>query len=148
MTFVLVLLFKYGVRGARPLPAACRWPPWALRAGGPLALAAQPSHRPARRAPKRCLPPPSASLVLRLQCTKLIYGYMGFSGFTIFFVLTGVLALQLLQKAGAAFDWISFSYILFNFAVRRAAAGCVALHRAQPPCRGACLPACIPLAAA
>ena len=83
------------------------------------------------------------------QCVKLIYAYMGFAGFSIFFVLTGVIALELLQKwdvhtgargcaglrcgsPGCALrqaatqmppsrsrcaDFISFTYILFNFAV-------------------------------
>ena len=43
---------------------------------------------------------------------------MGFSAFSIFFLLAGIIVIQLLQKAGASMDWISFTIILFNFAVR------------------------------
>ena len=56
-------------------------------------------------------------LLFKYGCTKLIYGYMGFSGFSIFFVLTGLITLELLQTYGAELDWISFTYMLFNFAV-------------------------------
>ncbi len=37
-------------------------------------------------------------LLFKYGCVKLIYAYMGFAGFSIFFVLAGVIALELLQK--------------------------------------------------
>jgi presenilin 1 len=46
---------------------------------------------------------------------------MAFSGFSIFFVLTGVIAIRLLQRFGFSMDWISFTFILLNFAVVGAA---------------------------
>ena len=52
-----------------------------------------------------------------MQCVRFIYGYMGFAGFSIFFFLTGVIALQLIKKASLRLDAFSFIYILFNFAV-------------------------------
>ncbi len=55
--------------------------------------------------------------LLFLQYTKIIYGYLGFSGFSIFFLITGIIIIELIQKAGGHMDWFSFSYILFNFAV-------------------------------
>lgn len=36
------------------------------------------------------------------QCYKLIYGYMGFAVFDMFFVLTGAVAIRLLQ---VRFSW-------------------------------------------
>jgi presenilin 1 len=104
LTFVMVLLFKYGVR-SRPASA----------------LAADARRRPAA-------PPPAARSPARLppsllQYTRIIYIYMAFSGFTTFFVLCGIIAIEVLQKAGAHMDWISFAVILFNFAVRRDSRG-------------------------
>lgn len=55
--------------------------------------------------------------VVAVQYTNIIYGYMGFAGFSIFFILTGVIALRLLEKAGIAMDAFSFIFILWNFAV-------------------------------
>jgi hypothetical protein len=48
---------------------------------------------------------------------------MGFAGFSIFFTLTGLIILRLLQLAGAHLDWVSLVYILFNFAVSKQEAG-------------------------
>ncbi|KAI7844377.1 hypothetical protein COHA_002175 [Chlorella ohadii] len=56
-------------------------------------------------------------LLFKYGCVKLIYAYMGFAGFSIFFVLAGVIALELLQKWDVHTDFISFTYILFNFAM-------------------------------
>ena len=53
-----------------------------------------------------------------LQCVRVIYAYMGLAGFSIFFVLTGIIAVELLQKWDVHMDYFSFVYILFNFAVR------------------------------
>ncbi len=52
------------------------------------------------------------------QCTRFIYGYMAFAGFSIFFTLTGLIALQLVVKFGLVLDAFSFAFILYNFAVR------------------------------
>lgn len=52
------------------------------------------------------------------QCTRFIYGYMAFAGFSIFFTLTGLIALQLVVKIGLVLDAFSFAFILYNFAVR------------------------------
>lgn len=56
-------------------------------------------------------------LLFKYGYTKFIYAYMGFAGFSIFFVLAGIIALQLLQTWHVHIDFISFTYILFNFAV-------------------------------
>ncbi|KAK9816378.1 hypothetical protein WJX74_000624 [Apatococcus lobatus] len=56
-------------------------------------------------------------LLFKYGYTNIIYGYMGFAGFSIFFILTGVIALRLLEKAGIAMDAFSFLFILWNFAV-------------------------------
>lgn len=42
---------------------------------------------------------------------------MGFAGFSIFFMLTGILAFQLIQLYHIPVDLFSFLLILFNFAV-------------------------------
>jgi len=57
------------------------------------------------------------------QCTRFIYGYMAFAGFSIFFTLTGLIALQLVARLGLALDAVSFTFILYNFAARLAPAG-------------------------
>ncbi len=56
-----------------------------------------------------------------MQCIRFIYAYMGFAGFSIFFFLTGVISLQLIEKAQLQLDAFSFLYFLYNFAVRLAA---------------------------
>jgi len=94
ITFGLVLLFKYRVRVVHQLEIV---------------------HFPLRPLLKYFSL--KTSYHLCAQCTKLIYAYMGLSGFSIFFVLTGVILIELLHQAGAHMDWISFGYILFNFAV-------------------------------
>ena len=53
-----------------------------------------------------------------LQCVRFIYAYMGFAGFSIFFFLTGIISLQLIEKAQLRLDAFSFLYFLYNFAVR------------------------------
>lgn len=57
-----------------------------------------------------------------VQYVRFIYGYMGVAGFSIFFFLTGVIALQLLAKTQARLDAFSFLFFLYNFAVRITAA--------------------------
>ena len=56
-----------------------------------------------------------------MQCIRFIYAYMGAAGFSIFFFLTGVISLQLIEKAQLQLDAFSFLYFLYNFAVRLAA---------------------------
>lgn len=102
MTFVLVLLFKYGVMlspFAQCGHCQCLWSPF--QASKILVLC---RIRHARHVPS--------------QCVRFIYGYMGLAGFSIFFFLTGVIALQLLEKANARLDAFSFLFFLYNFAVR------------------------------
>ena len=48
---------------------------------------------------------------------KLIYGYMGFATFMIFFIMTGGIALDLLQTLKLRMDILSLMFILYNFAV-------------------------------
>lgn len=54
---------------------------------------------------------------LYVQCVKLIYGYMGFATFMIFFIMTGGIALDLLQTAKLRMDMLSLVFILYNFAI-------------------------------
>ncbi len=42
---------------------------------------------------------------------------MAFAGFSIFFVLAGILLLQLLETFDMAMDAFSYLFILYNFAV-------------------------------
>ena len=51
------------------------------------------------------------------QYTRVIYGYMAFAGFSIFFVLAGILLLQLLEAWNIAMDAFSYLFLLYNFAV-------------------------------
>ena len=76
-----------------------------------------------RALPVPCLPimhgtVDSGFLLAVAQCVRFIYAYMGFAGFSIFFFLTGAIALQLLEKAHARLDAFSFLFILYNFAAR------------------------------
>ena len=43
---------------------------------------------------------------------------MAFAGFSIFFTLTGLIALQLIVRFNVVLDAVSFAFILYNFAVR------------------------------
>lgn len=52
-----------------------------------------------------------------MQYVNIIWGYMGFAGFLIFFVLTGVILTQLIQLTRFPIDYISFLYMLYNFSV-------------------------------
>ena len=52
-----------------------------------------------------------------VQYTNIIYGYMAFAGFSIFFVLVGIIMLQLLVKFKIPLDAFSFSFMLYNFSV-------------------------------
>ena len=54
---------------------------------------------------------------LFVQYTNIIYGYMAFAGFSIFFVLVGIIMLQLLVKFQIPLDAFSFSFMLYNFSV-------------------------------
>ena len=53
-----------------------------------------------------------------MQYTRFIYLYMGFSGFSIFFLLAGIIWLQLFEALDLAIDAFSFLFILYNFSVR------------------------------
>lgn len=55
-------------------------------------------------------------LLFKYGYTRFIYGYMAFAGFSIFFMLTGIIAALLIQKLHAHLDYISFFFILYNFA--------------------------------
>ena len=56
-------------------------------------------------------------LMFKYRCTKVIYGYFGFAGFSIFAVLGGSVAVQVLLKANIAVDVITCGLVLYNFAV-------------------------------
>ena len=56
-------------------------------------------------------------LLFKYRCTKVIYGYFGFAGFSIFAVLGGSVALGVLIKAGVAIDVYTFALVLYNFSV-------------------------------
>eukprot|EP00208_Stichococcus_sp_RCC1054_P001553 CAMPEP_0206144564 /NCGR_PEP_ID=MMETSP1473-20131121/24484_1 /ASSEMBLY_ACC=CAM_ASM_001109 /TAXON_ID=1461547 /ORGANISM="Stichococcus sp, Strain RCC1054" /LENGTH=419 /DNA_ID=CAMNT_0053540415 /DNA_START=347 /DNA_END=1609 /DNA_ORIENTATION=+ len=49
--------------------------------------------------------------------TRFIYGYMCFAGFSIFFVMAGIISLQLLEAWHVAMDALSYFFMLYNFAV-------------------------------
>lgn len=74
-----------------------------------------------------------------MQYTNIIYGYMAFAGFSIFFLLLGIIMLQLLVKFQIPLDAFSFTFILYNFSVSSSSmhtsdACVVALERAWPSC--------------
>lgn len=56
-------------------------------------------------------------LLLKHGYTKWIFYYLGFSGFTTFFVISGAIVLELLQRAEIGVDWVSFLVLLTNFAL-------------------------------
>lgn len=66
---------------------------------------------------------PTHTLLTRIGCVcavqyiRIIQAYMGFAGFSIFFVLAGIILIELLQSFHVHLDFISFTYILWNFAV-------------------------------
>lgn len=51
------------------------------------------------------------------NCTKLIWGYLGFSGLLIFGVLGAVIGMEVLQKLNIALDMITFTLWVWNFSV-------------------------------
>ncbi|DBB12702.1 TPA: hypothetical protein ACH3X3_005479 [Trebouxia sp. C0006] len=56
-------------------------------------------------------------LLFKYGYTKAIYAYMAFAGFSIFFVLVGIIMLQLLVKFQIPLDAFSFSFMLYNFSM-------------------------------
>ncbi|KAL4445803.1 hypothetical protein ABPG77_009002 [Micractinium sp. CCAP 211/92] len=56
-------------------------------------------------------------LLFKYGYIRIIQAYMGFAGFSIFFVLAGIILIELLQTFHVHLDFISFTYILWNFAV-------------------------------
>ena len=57
------------------------------------------------------------SSILRCACmqySNIIWGYMGFAGFSIFFVLGGTLTVQLIQLYRIPVDIVSFLFLLYN----------------------------------
>jgi hypothetical protein len=53
-----------------------------------------------------------------MQCTNVIKGYFAFAGFSIYFTLFGLITLQILQALEVTLDIITFTFLLWNFAVR------------------------------
>lgn len=53
-------------------------------------------------------------LCMYYNCNKIIYGYMGFSGFSILFFVGGFIIQMLLNTYELHFDAISFVFILYN----------------------------------
>jgi presenilin 1 len=87
MTFIIVLLFKYGV---------C------------LSQTVEVPNSESNNV---------VDWISPLQCVKFIYAYMGFATFMIFFFLTGGILLDFLQTIDAKLDAISCSFILYNFSI-------------------------------
>lgn len=56
--------------------------------------------------------------LLTLQCERIIYGYMAFAAFNIFFIIAGLVGLQLIQLQAVPIDAVSFLFVLWNFSVR------------------------------
>ncbi|KAL4425797.1 hypothetical protein ABPG75_009813 [Micractinium tetrahymenae] len=56
-------------------------------------------------------------LLFKYGYVRVIYAYMGFAGFSIFFVLAGIISIELLQTWHVHLDFVSFTYLLWNFAV-------------------------------
>jgi len=55
-------------------------------------------------------------VLFRYRCNKCIYGYLGFSGFSILFFMGGYILQTLLNNWQLPFDAISFVFLLYNFA--------------------------------
>eukprot|EP00854_Cymbomonas_tetramitiformis_P001244 gene1244-1822_t len=53
-------------------------------------------------------------LLFKYHCTKFIWGYMGFAGFSIF---AGLGQGVMLQELDIALDWITYTVIVWNFSV-------------------------------
>eukprot|EP00898_Chlorokybus_atmophyticus_P006940 jgi/Chlat1/7247/Chrsp58S06892 len=56
-------------------------------------------------------------LLFKYRCTKCIWGYMGFSGFIILGFIGGGLALQVIEVLAIPLDIVTFTVVLYNFAV-------------------------------
>jgi len=56
-------------------------------------------------------------LLFKYRCTKVIYGYFAVAGFSIYFSMTGALALSLIEHFGVAVDYVTFTFVLYNFAI-------------------------------
>eukprot|EP00195_Chlamydomonas_chlamydogama_P016551 CAMPEP_0202908100 /NCGR_PEP_ID=MMETSP1392-20130828/44889_1 /ASSEMBLY_ACC=CAM_ASM_000868 /TAXON_ID=225041 /ORGANISM="Chlamydomonas chlamydogama, Strain SAG 11-48b" /LENGTH=370 /DNA_ID=CAMNT_0049597257 /DNA_START=155 /DNA_END=1264 /DNA_ORIENTATION=- len=56
-------------------------------------------------------------LLFKYGCYRVIFAYMGFAVFDIFFLITGLLLIQLLQIGNVHVDAFSFCYIMLNFSV-------------------------------
>ena len=56
-------------------------------------------------------------LLFKYRLGKVIWAYMGFSGFLIFGILGGNICMQVLQKLDVAVDMVTVSVALWNFTV-------------------------------
>lgn len=56
-------------------------------------------------------------LLFKYNCTRVIWAYMGFSGFMIFGFLGAIVGLQVLQALDIALDMITFTIVTWNFSV-------------------------------
>jgi hypothetical protein len=56
-------------------------------------------------------------LLFKYNCTKAIWGFMAFSGLSVFFVFGDVIILAVLQEVNLAVDTVSFYLMMWNFSV-------------------------------
>jgi len=56
-------------------------------------------------------------LLFKYNCTKAIWGFMAFSGLSVFFVFGDVIILAVLQEVNLAVDSVSFYLMMWNFSV-------------------------------
>jgi len=56
-------------------------------------------------------------LLFKYRCYRVINGYMAFSGFAIYFLLSGSVLVQLFARWDWHVDLVSFAFMLYNFAV-------------------------------
>ena len=55
--------------------------------------------------------------LFKYNCTRVIWGYMGFSGLLIFGVLGSMVGMEVLQALGVPLDIITFGFIVYNFSI-------------------------------
>ena len=55
--------------------------------------------------------------LFKYNCTRVIWGYMGFSGLLIFGMLGSMVGIEVLQALEIPIDIVTFSFIVYNFSI-------------------------------
>lgn len=55
--------------------------------------------------------------LFKYNCTRVIWGYMGFSGLLIFGMLGSMIGAEVLQALNVPLDIVTFGFIVYNFSI-------------------------------